>query len=296
MFEKIIGNEKTKKLFEKSIKLETLSHSYIFLGEEGIGKKLFAKEIAKALLCLEENKYCNNCKSCIEFDTNNNPDYYIIEPDGNNIKIEQIREIQKKVLEKPIISKRKVYIINDSDKMTKEAQNCLLKTLEEPPKYVTIILIGSNESAFLSTIKSRCTIINFEKISIEEIQKYMKENYDFEFQNQNILKATEGSISKAIEIYEKKEKYEEIYELMINIKNIDIIETLKKAKIIYESKEDINKILDYINIIMLEQAKTDYRYTNCIQIVENTKKRLKSNTNYDMSIDNMILHIKEEIN
>lgn len=296
MFEKIIGNEKTKKLFEKSIKLETLSHSYIFLGEEGIGKKLFAKEIAKALLCLEENKYCNNCKSCIEFDTNNNPDYYLIEPDGNNIKIEQIREIQKKVLEKPIISKRKVYIINDSDKMTKEAQNCLLKTLEEPPKYVTIILIGSNESAFLSTIKSRCTIINFEKISIEEIQKYMKENYDFEFQNQNILKATEGSISKAIEIYEKKEKYEEIYELMINIKNIDIIETLKKAKIIYESKEDINKILDYINIIMLEQAKTDYRYTNCIQIVENTKKRLKSNTNYDMSIDNMILHIKEEIN
>ena len=296
MFEKIIGNEKTKKLFEKSIKLETLSHSYIFLGEEGIGKKLFAKEIAKALLCLEENKYCNRCKSCIEFDTNNNPDYYLIEPDGNNIKIEQIREIQKKVLEKPIISKRKVYIINESDKMTKEAQNCLLKTLEEPPKYVTIILIGSNESAFLSTIKSRCTIINFEKISIEEIQKYMKENYDFEFQNQNILKATEGSINKAIEIYEKKEKYEEIYELMINIKNIDIIETLKKAKIIYESKEDINKILDYINIIMLEQAKTDYRYTNCIQIVENTKKRLKSNTNYDMSIDNMILHIKEEIN
>ena len=296
MFEKIIGNEKTKKLFEKSIKLETLSHSYIFLGEEGIGKKLFAKEIAKALLCLGENKYCNNCKSCIEFDTNNNPDYYLIEPDGNNIKIEQIREMQKKVLEKPIISKRKVYIINDSDKMTKEAQNCLLKTLEEPPKYVTIILIGSNESAFLSTIKSRCTIINFEKISIEEIQKYMKENYDFEFQNKNILKATEGSISKAIEIYEKKEKYEEIYELIINIKNIDIIETLKKAKIIYESKEDINKILDYINIIMLEQAKTDYRYTNCIQIVENTKKRLKSNTNYDMSIDNMILHIKEEIN
>ena len=211
MFEKIIGNEKTKKLFEKSIKLETLSHSYIFLGEEGIGKKLFAKEIAKALLCLEENKYCNRCKSCIEFDTNNNPDYYIIEPDGNNIKIEQIREMQKKVLEKPIISKRKVYIINDSDKMTKEAQNCLLKTLEEPPKYVTIILIGSNESAFLSTIKSRCTIINFEKISIEEIQKYMKENYDFEFQNQKILKATEGSINKAIEIYEKKEKYEEIY-------------------------------------------------------------------------------------
>ena len=76
----------------------------------------------------------------------NNPDFMLIKPEGNSIKIEQIREMQKKVQEKPIISKNKVYIIDDADKMTNEAQNCLLKTLEEPPEFVTIILIGSNEN------------------------------------------------------------------------------------------------------------------------------------------------------
>ena len=144
MFEKIIGNDKIKKEIEKSVKETKTSHSYLFIGTEGIGKKLIAKEFAKMLLCLNENKYCNNCKSCIEFNSNNNPDFLYIEPKENSLKIEQIRELQKKIQEKPIISTNKVYIINDADKMTQEAQNCLLKTLEEPPDYATIILIGAN--------------------------------------------------------------------------------------------------------------------------------------------------------
>ncbi len=296
MFDEIIGNDRIKDLLKKSIELKKTSHSYLFIGTEGIGKKFFAKELAKALLCLEDNTCCGKCKSCIEFNSNNNPDFYVIEPEGNSIRIEQIRELQKGVLEKPIISEKKVYIIDNSDKMTKEAQNCLLKTLEEPPSYVTIILIGSNENAFLSTIKSRCTILNFHNIFISELQVFLKEVHGLELQNEFMLRATGGSISKALEICENREKYEEIYQLIANIRSFDVIEILKKAKLLYESKEEINSLLEYINIIMLEFAKTDYRYTNCIQIVENTKKRLKSNSNYDMSIDNMLLHIKEEIN
>ena len=141
MFDKIIGNDKIKEMLYKSVKDKKTSHSYLFVGIEGIGKKEIAKEFAKMLLCISDNKYCNTCKSCIEFDSNNNPDFLYIEPEGNSVKIEQIRYIQRKIQEKPIISNKKVYIINDADKMTTEAQNCLLKTLEEPPEYSTIILM-----------------------------------------------------------------------------------------------------------------------------------------------------------
>lgn len=129
MFNNIIGNKKIKELLTNSTKINKISHSYLFVGTEGIGKMLIAKEFAKMILCTNENKYCNECKSCIEFDTNNNPDFKIIEPDGNSLKIEQIREFQNKVAEKPIISNKKVYIINDSDKMTRRGSKLLAKNI-----------------------------------------------------------------------------------------------------------------------------------------------------------------------
>ena len=160
MFENIFGNNSIKNILKQSIDSNKVSHSYLMIGVSGIGKKMIATEFAKGILCLSEDKACNHCKSCIEFNSNNNPDFFCIEPEGNSIKIEQIRELQKKIQEKPIISEKKVYIIDQADLMTKEAQNCLLKTLEEPPEFVTIILVGTNENAFLTTIKSRCMILH----------------------------------------------------------------------------------------------------------------------------------------
>ena len=112
MFDGRIGNQKIKDMLLSSVKNDKISHSYLFLGVQGIGKKMIAKEFAKMLLCLDENKYCNNCKSCIEFDSDNHPDKLIVTPDGNSIKIQQIRELQNRIQEKPIISERKVYIID----------------------------------------------------------------------------------------------------------------------------------------------------------------------------------------
>lgn len=291
MFEKIIGNDLTKETLIKSVKLEKTSHSYLFVGIDGIGKKMIAKEFAKMLMCLDENKYCNKCKSCIEFDTNNNPDFFYIEPDGNSIKIEQIREVQRKVAEKPVISNKKIFIINDAEKMTVEAQNCLLKTLEEPPEYITIILITSNENNLLTTIKSRCTIQYFNKITDEELKKYLQaESIDL-----NILDMASGSIGKALKLKDKSENFEIINQLIKQIQNNkSILEITKSAEILYKSKEEIFDMLDYINVILLKTK--SLKLINCINIVEDTKKRLKSNANYDMSIDNMLLNIWEEVN
>ena len=129
MFENIIGNKEIKEGLINTIKLKKISHSYLFVGIEGIGKRLIAIEFAKMILCLGENKYCSKCKSCIEFDSNNNPDFMIIEPEGSSIKIEQIRFLQKKIQEKPIISNNKVYIINDADKMTRRSPKLSIKDI-----------------------------------------------------------------------------------------------------------------------------------------------------------------------
>ena len=282
MFSDIIGNDKLKKELIHSVEINKTSHSYLFIGTEGIGKKLIAEEFAKMLLAVK--------------DTENSPDFSIIEPDGNSIKIDQIREFQKKVSEKPIISQRKVYIINDSDKMTVEAQNCLLKTLEEPPEFVTIILVGTNENAFLSTIKSRCMILHFEEISEEKILKYLEENYQIKINSQIMIKAFQGSIGKAIELKDKQEQYEKIENLIYGLEKMDVVDLVNKAEFLYLSKDDKTEILDYMEVILMNIAKTSNKYAQTIEIVEQTKKRLAANANYDMSIDNMLFKIWETVN
>lgn len=296
MFDNILGNERIKEVLENSIKLNKISHSYLFIGTEGIGKKMIANEFAKMILCTDNNRYCGKCKSCIEFDTNNNPDFKIIDPDGNSLKIEQIREFQNKVYEKPIISNRKVYIINDSDRMTIEAQNCLLKTLEEPPEFVTIILIGSNENAFISTIKSRCMILHFDKISNNDIQKYLQENYQIKINSKILIDGFQGSIGKAIQLKEKQEEYENIEQIIYSLETKDKIDIINMSEKIYSAKEDRFEILDYMNIVFINLAKSSIKYANCINIIEDTKRRLKSNANYDMCIDNMLLNLWEVVN
>lgn len=296
MFENIIGNDEIKNALEKSVNQNKVSHSYLFLGIQGIGKKKIAIEFAKMLLCLSNTKYCNNCKSCIEFDTNNNPDFLLIEPDGNSIKIEQIRDMQKKIQEKPIISNKKVYIIDDADFMTQEAQNCLLKTLEEPPDFATIILIGANSNAFLPTIKSRCTILNYSKIKDDEMLQFLNNYENIQNINKNMLQMIQGSIGKAIALKEKQEEYIKIEEIINSMDKYDLVDFINNSEFLYKAKEEINEILEYINIILLNKAKQKHLYTNCIKIVENTKKRLKQNANYDMSIDNMLFNMWEEVN
>lgn len=296
IFENIIGNQKNKKILEDIIIKNKIANAYMFIGQESIGKFLFAKKFAKAILCLNENKPCNKCKSCLEFDNSNNPDLTIIKPDGNNVKIEQIRELNRKVVEKPIVSTKKVYIINDGQNITKEAQNALLKTLEEPPEYVTIILITTSESAFLPTIKSRCTKINFNKLTEEEMLKILKEKYNYQNVGNIVYKTSNGSISKSIQIIEKQSEFEDINKMFSNLEHANVIDLINSKEVVFKDKEDINSILDYIITIFFEKIKDNRKYIECIEIAENAKERLRKNSNYDMTIDNFMLNVWEEIN
>lgn len=296
MFGSIIGNEKNKEFLKNIIDTNNIAHSYMFIGTDSIGKMLFAKEFAKAILCIESDRPCNTCKSCIEFDSNNNPDFNIIEPDGNSIKIEQIREKVKRVYEKPIVSNRKVYIINNSELMTKEAQNSLLKTLEEPPEYVTIILIASNDNMFLPTIKSRCTKIMFNKLSRDELRKVLENKYNYTDIPDITFKIADGSIKSALNIKDKEQDYLKVDKIFGNLEKTDIIDLIVSKEEIFKDKDEVYEILSYINLIFFDKIKENDKYIECMKTVEDTKDRLNKNNNYDMTIDNFLFTIWEEIN
>jgi len=289
-FDNIIGNEEIKKYLLNSTKTNQMSQSYLFVGTEGIGKLMIAKEFAKKILCLEEKNDNCSCKSCQCFEGLNHPDFEIINEEGQTIKIEQIRELTNKVIEQPIVSDRKVYIINDCEKMTVESQNCLLKTLEEPPEFAVIILISSNENSILNTIKSRCMIIKFKNIPNDELQKYITDKLGYTQITENLIKSFNGSIGKAIIQKENQEKFIQVESLIDDLLVDDFIDMINKSKVIYD-KEKIYIILEYMAVCVFEKSKQNKKYLDCIPKINDAISRLKRNCNFDMTVDTMLFEM-----
>lgn len=287
MFENLVGNEKAKEYLNSTIKNKNISHSFIFVGKPGIGKKQFAHQYAEMIMCLQDGKCDGNsvkCDSCIKFEGNANPDYAEITPDGKTLKIEQIRNLQARIVEKPITSRRKVYVIDDADLMSEESQNCLLKTLEEPPEYAVIILIVSNESRILPTIKSRCVIIKFQPLTSKEIKQVKPELSD------DLIQLLEGSLLNAENIEQKKEQYAQLSNLVNVLENKQLVEVFNSADLLYKGKDDIITLLEYLNLIFFSRNEI-----NAIPIIEKTKKKILANNNYDMTIDYCLMNIWDEL-
>lgn len=277
MFGNIVGHEKQKEILSKSIENGNISHAYLFFGNSGIGKYALAREFAKEILKTDN--------------LDNHPDFKVISKreDKKDIIVEQIREeLIDSVYIVPAAGDRKIYIINDAQYLNIAAQNTLLKTLEEPPKYITIILVASNLSAFLTTILSRVNQVPFEGISKSQLKEYMLTKYNVNFKD-NILEYIDGSIGKAIDIINSKllDKFEEVdkfYEYL-NAGN-----TIEAMKISNEIEFDKNDLLDYLEFTLYKNSKF-----NCVKIIENAKNRLKSNGNYDIIIDSMLLRLIDNI-
>lgn len=161
----IIGHERIKTEIINSIRLGMLSHAHLFVGEDGIGKSLIAKAMAISILGKEKvGQYAD----IIEFS---------IDKGRKTIGVETIRNIVEEVNKKPYEGDRKVVIVYNADKMTTEAQNAFLKTIEEPPKGVFIILLCEDSEAVLDTIKSRCQVHKLQRLRIEEVVQYLRKYY-----------------------------------------------------------------------------------------------------------------------
>lgn len=248
-----------------------------FHGEEGIGKCKIAFEFAKQILKVD------NLKSSPDFK------YICKNEDKKDIVIEQIRkDVVDDVYTVPSASERKVYVIDNAESLNIASQNAILKTLEEPPKYVVIILIATSVSKFLPTILSRVTNIQFTGIPKDELKVYLNNNLNINLSD-SILDFVDGSIGLAKKLIDK-----------------DIITTLEEIDKLFEcmiKKDSIKSMLQAANIDFNEKAALEYLeyilYKNnkysCVKFTEKARNRLKSNGNYDIVIDNMILKIIDHI-
>ena len=308
-FNNILGQEYAKKYIIYSITINKINHAYMFEGIDGIGKNLFAKELGNILI------NTNNAE--------NSPDYITIEPTGNSIKIAQIRELQSDIIIKPH-SNYKIYVINDAQKMTVESQNALLKTLEEPPEYAIIILITNNKESLLPTIKSRCEIIKFLPISIMELKKYLMDKGIDEKRALLLANFSRGSIEKALELSESIDftiMRDDIQNYIQHILDKNMIEILNIQSDIDKYKDKITVLLDMminyfrdmmmcmgnidkdmiingdrITFIQNMSKKITYsQVSKVIDIIEETKRKMRSNCNFNVSIQVMALNIYEVI-
>lgn len=322
-YEEITGHERVIEALKNAIKNNHIFHCYLFVGEESIGKKLTALSFAKTLLCRKQGlEPCNSCNSCLKFDNWNHPDLEFIEPEKGLIKKEKIDDMIKSMTIAPLESKRKVIIIDESDKMGSESQNALLKTLEEPPSYINIILITSNMKNLIPTIVSRSQIVKFYPVENEKIVELLMKRYGKTLEEASfIAHFTKGSVGKSINLSKSQEFFQrrgEAINIIHNIVTGGRLNIFNSIDFFIDNKDSIDEILDiflywfrdlmiykeignsdliinkdYIQILSEETSIDKSRINDIIENIMKTKRYIESNVNFQLAIETMLLSIQE---
>lgn len=257
MFTKLVGNNQIKSIFQRLLKSERLPNSLLFTGKNGVGKKLFALELAKAFVCQTPNngEACDNCSACVradKFSIPNNPDkndefkkvFFSEHPDigvvtayKNNILIDAIRGVETESNFRPYEARARFFIIDEADKMNDAASNALLKTLEEPAQTSHIFLITSRPNSLLQTIRSRCQTVRFAPIEAKEIENHLLQTKKFAPDDARLLsKVTDGSIGRALDL--DLGKFRERRETML--KTLESLIANKNRAILLRTAEELN--------------------------------------------------------
>jgi len=196
-FSQIIGHERQKNILRRALSSGRLAHAYLFAGPDGIGKRLMALALARALFCVHGSG-CGECTACRKLDHRNHPDLHVLEPDGSSIKIEQVRAIQRDLSLRPLEASRKLCLIEAAETMTVAAANALLKTLEEPRGDTVLLLLSSQPQRLLETIRSRCQLLLFSRQPLELVRDSLSRQLDMTEAEAHVLAAlSEGSFKKA---------------------------------------------------------------------------------------------------
>src|SRR5262249_36304876 len=202
-FSAIVGNDRMKALLSRAVRDGRVGQSLILAGPEGIGKRRFAMALAEAVNCEHpiDGDACGKCKQCIKIAAGEHLDVITYNPDGQFIKIEQMREMSAEAQFKPFEGKRRVMIVDEADRLNIRAANAILKALEEPPESSLIILVTSRPYSLLDTIRSRCQVLSFAPLSPAELESHLEANYKRPIgKNQLVARLAAGSIGRAVSI------------------------------------------------------------------------------------------------
>ncbi|MCR5120428.1 MAG: DNA polymerase III subunit delta' [Lachnospiraceae bacterium] len=331
-FADIIGQQQIKDQLQASIAAGKVSHAYILYGEVRSGKEFVAKVFAQALQCespvVDDKGFaepCGSCHSCSQAMSGNHPDIiYVQHEKPNTIGVDDVRNgIIETVQIKPYSSKYKIYVIEEAEKMTPQAQNALLKTIEEPPAYVVFLILTSSTESLLPTISSRCVTLTMKPVRDDEMRKYLMENLHVPESRAEICIAfARGNVGRA-KALASSEDFDKIrvsaLSLLKNIREMDTVDIMDTLKAIREFGFDINDYLDIMAVwyrdILLFKATHDLNHLifrdeiqsiqkvaqysdyegieEIIQALETAKNRLKSQVSYELTMELLLLTIKE---
>ena len=208
MWDSVLGHEQNKEFLQNFLQREARPHALLFCGAEGLGKKKLALEFAKTFLCLN-GKGDDGCEACrlLNFADGNvsHPDFILVErlPEKRDLSIEQMRELAKQAAFAPVLSKNKICIVEDADRLTEAAANSFLKLLEEPPAGWLIILLASSEDKLLTTILSRVVKLRFNPLAVADVKQLLLERGVAESESEVLARISEGSVGTALNLNEQ---------------------------------------------------------------------------------------------
>ena len=325
-FSDIIGHNQIIEHLKNAIRMGKISHAYILNGENSSGKMMLAEAFAMALQCESGgDEPCMECRSCHQAMEHNQPDIiYVTHDKPNIISVDDIRhQLNNDIVIKPYSSKYKIYIVDEAEKMNVQAQNALLKTIEEPPAYGVILLLTTNADSFLPTILSRCITLNLKSVQEDLIKSHLMRKYQIPDYQADVCAAfAQGNVGKAIQLASSDEFNElkaDAISLIKKIEDIDLYEMNQQIKTVSEYKNEINEFLDLItlwfrdvlyvkatndvsNLIFKDEVydikkqaakKSYYGIESILKALEQTRVRLNANVNFELVIEMLLLTIKE---
>jgi DNA polymerase-3 subunit delta' len=326
-FRDVIGHESIIGHFKSSIEKGKIAHAYLIHGEKGTGKKMLAGLFAKTLQCeTQGTDPCCQCRSCIQTDTGNQPDIIWVTHEKAAITVDDIREqVNKTILLKPYSSKYKIYIIPDADLMNPQAQNAILKTMEEPPEYAILLLLTNNIDKMLPTIQSRSIVLNLKPVGELDLLEYLGKIGIPATKAKFCVGFAFGNVGKAVRLA-TSEDYNAIKQdcvkILKNIHRMEIYDLVEAVKNMSKYKLDVYDYLDlmmmwYRDLLMLKVSgspdkllfKEEYStlkqqanyisfggIENVLEALEKVKVRLEANVNFDIAMELLLLTIKENQN
>ncbi len=326
-FKDISGQEPIKEHLIKAMEQEHTSHAYILSGEPGMGKKMMAKTFAMAMEC--ENRRggepCGLCHSCRQFMSDNHPDViYVTHEKPGSIGVDDIREqLVDDIQIRPYNSPFKIYIVDEAEKMTVQAQNALLKTIEEPPAYGVILLLAASSGSFLPTVLSRCVTLSLQPLPDEVVREHLLEHLHIGKQQADICTAfSRGNLGKAISLVQSEEfmeMYQGVLRILKGAKEMSVPVMLESMKVLKDNTGDFKVCLELMKLwyrdVMVFKATQDanvmifshelgairktanfssfHGIDEIVSAIDRAAARLEANVNFDLAIELLLLTIKE---
>ena len=313
-FQDILGHETIKEHFKKAIAVHKVSHAYILAGEAGMGRKSLANAFALTLLCEKgQTEPCLECHACKQVLSGNHPDLiYVTHEKPASIGVDDIREqINDTIQIRPYSANYKIYIVDEAEKMTVQAQNALLKTIEEPPAYAVIMLLTTNPDGFLPTILSRCVQLKLKPLPDSIIRSYLTEKMGVSESKSELYAAfARGNLGKA---------KRQVLNILKNVRQMDISQLLDAIKRLKDENMDLHECLDIMQVwyrdgLMFKVTKdanllifkdefsamnemsTQIGYDgfeNILNAIDKARIRLDANVNMELALELMFLAMKE---